>query len=238
MTPPVQFTARLEDKQVHNQKFTQYHFEFVQPYSLDFTAGQYVSIKVAEDGTRRSYSICSSPGINHGFETLLDVEPAGIGCTYLESLEFGAEISLLAPLGKFVLETAVPDEEIVLVATGSGISPFRSIILDLLQEKQDQRPISLYWGLRHAEQLCWQDEFSQLSEYFPNFKFHPVLSQAPAEWPLCRGRVTDCLSTHQLPTSQKTGYYLCGRAQMITDVSQILVERGVLTENIHYEKFD
>lgn len=238
MTPPVQFKAKFEDKEVHNQKFTQYHFEFVEPYNLDFIAGQYVSVKVAENGTRRSYSICSSPGVTHGFETIVDLEPAGIGCTFLENLQFGDEISLLAPLGKFVLNTTTPEDEIVFVATGSGISPFKSMILDLLQEKQDQRPITLYWGLRHAEQLCWQDEFSRLSQYFPNFRFHPVLSQAPDEWPLCRGRVTDCLQVHQLPASKNAGYYLCGRAQMITDVSQVLVERGILPEKIYYEKFD
>lgn len=238
MTPPTQFIAKLEDKQVYNDKFTHYHFEFVEPHELDFLAGQYVSIKVAPDGTRRSYSICSSPGIKHGFETILDVEPAGIGCQFLESLEFGAEINLLAPLGHFVISAEDPEDEIVLVATGSGISPFRAMIFDLLQEKQDQRPISLYWGLRHAEHLCWQDEFSQLSEHFPNFRFHPVLSQAPEGWPLCRGRVTDCLGTHQLPASPKTGYYLCGRGQMIQDVSQVLVERGVPSNHIHYEKYD
>jgi NAD(P)H-flavin reductase len=238
MIPPAQFTARLEDKQVHNSKFIQYQFELIEPHSLDFEAGQYVSVKVSENGTRRSYSICSSPGIKHGFETLVDIEPAGLGCKFFESLAFGSEISLLAPLGKFVIQQQAAEEAIVLVGTGSGIAPLKAMVLDLLQEKQDQRQISLFWGLRYAEQICWQDEFSLLAEHFPNFSFHPVLSRAPEEWPLCRGRVTDCLSVHNLPNIPNTGYYLCGRSQMITDVSQILAQKGISPENINYEKFD
>lgn len=237
MQPPQQYIARLEDKTVHNEKFVQYKFEFTNPHSMDFIAGQYVSLKVAENGTRRSYSICSTPGIKHGFETVVDLEPAGIGCQFLERLKFGDEVSLLAPLGQFVIDTQLQEDEIILVATGSGISPFMSMILDLLQEKQDTRPISLYWGMRHVEHLFWQDEFELLSENFANFSFHPVLSRAPEEWPLCRGRVTDCLSVHQLSESPKVGYYLCGSAPMIVDVSQVLSQKGVQAEHIHHEKF-
>lgn len=237
MQPPQRYLAKLEDKTVHNDKFVQYKFECTQPHRMEFVAGQYVSIKVAENGTRRSYSISSSPGIQHGFETLVDIEPAGIGCQFLGNLKFGDEIELLAPLGQFVIDTQLGEEEVVLVATGSGISPFMSMVQDLLQEKQDTRPITLYWGMRYAEHLFWQDEFRLLAENFANFKFHPVLSKAPEEWPLCRGRVTDCLSVHQLSQSTKAGYYLCGSAPMIADVSQVLAGRGVQPEYIHHEKF-
>ena len=97
------------------------------------------------------------------------------------------------------------------------------------------RPIILYWGLRHAEDLIYQDEFQQLSTAFPNFKFHPVLSQSPNEWSLCRGRVTDCLSIHDLMPN--SGYYLCGNQTMIADVITVLTQRGVAAEKIHHEKF-
>jgi ferredoxin-NADP reductase len=56
------------------------------------------------------------------------------------------------------------------------------------------------------------------------------------EWPLCRGRVTDCLKVHTLST-KKTGYYLCGSKQMIEDTKKTLTTQGVEEKNIHHEKF-
>lgn len=230
---PVQYTARLEDKQVLNEKFTQFSFELVTPHELSFSAGQYVSIQVTERGDRRSYSISSSPGIMHGFELLVEPIPNGLGSSYLQNLKFGDEIKILAPMGRFVLDETNP--AYTLIATGSGLAPFRSMVLDLLQEKHDSRPITLYWGLRHAEELVYQDEFQQLATAFPNFKFHPVLSQAPQEWPLCRGRVTDCLSVHEI--SPSSGYYLCGSEKMVHDMLELLLQRGIPATQIHHEKF-
>jgi len=231
---PQKFTARFEDKIVHNEKFTQYAFELVEPNEITFQAGQYVSVQVDDLGTRRSYSICSTPDIQHGFELLIDLEPQGIGSKFFQNLEYGQQISFLGPLGNF---TIAPDqsEAIVFVATGSGVAPFRSMILDLLQVKKDPRPMILYWGLRYAQQMFWQDEFEELAENFPNFKFHPVLSKPSEDWVLCSGRVTDCLSVHSLP--EKASYYLCGNKQMVLDTTSMLQSLSVKPENIHHEKF-
>ncbi|MDA1079098.1 MAG: FAD-binding oxidoreductase [bacterium] len=235
MQPPKQYRAKLEDKQQLNERFMQYDFELVEPNELAFAAGQYVSIKVSDKGERRSYSICSSPAITHGFELLVDHQPAGIGCTYLESLAFGQEIELLAPLGIFTIVPDTDETSLALVATGSGIAPFRSMLFEHLQVRQDTRPITLYWGMRHANQLFWEDEFEELAESFPHFSFHPVISQPEQAWPLCRGRVTDCLTAHEQAAS--VGYYLCGNATMIGDVTQTVLAKGITEAHIHHEKF-
>lgn len=235
MQPPQQFTARLEEKTVYNSKFTRYSFELENPHRLDFNAGQYVSIKVNEKGERRAYSICSSPDIKHGFELLIDVSPGGVGVQYFNNLNFGDKISFLAPMGQFFLQEDPKETSITLIATGSGIAPMRSMVLWLLQAQHDKRPITLYWGLRYVEDMIWQNDFEDLSEAFSNFKFHPVLSKAPGEWPLCKGHVTDCLSLHKLHPN--SGYYLCGSSAMITDTKETLIKRDILEPQIHHEKF-
>jgi len=235
MTPPKPCTAKLADKFIFNDKFIKLDFEFTQPGEVPIQAGQYVSIQVSERGDRRPYSICSSPAITHGFELLIDVTPQGLGSTFLQNLALGEEIKLLAPLGVFTVPQNSEEEALVMIATGSGITPFRSMVLDQLQQKSDQREITLYWGLREERQLFWQDEFSELADEFPNFHFHPVISQPLPEWPLCKGRVTNCLSVHDLPTN--AGYYLCGNAAMLEDVVSFLAERGVLKNQVHHEKF-
>jgi ferredoxin-NADP reductase len=232
---PQQFTVKLSHKTVLNPKFEHYDFELVSPNKMSFVAGQYVSFAVSDQGHRRSWSICSSPSIDHGFEIVIDPAPMGVGTQFLQSMKPGDEAQVLGPLGRFVIDESGAEQAIVFIATGVGITPFRSMILDLLQVKNDQRPMTLYWGLRHAEDLIWQDEFQELSAHFKNFRFHPVLSRAAQEWPLCRGRVTDCLSIHALP--ENAGYYLCGNDQMITDVRSLLEGKGVAPERIHREKF-
>ncbi len=235
MQKPQHYTAIFEDRQVYNEKFTHLHFELKKPYRLDFKAGQFLSLKVDEDGARRAYSIASDPDIDHGVEILLDVTPQGKGVTYLQNLEFGDEVEFIAPSGRFVITDDAPEESLALVGTGSGIAPLRSMAIDQLKNKQDQRQITLYWGLRYARHLVWQDDFSRWSKQYPNFHFHPTLSRAEKEWPLCRGRVTNCLNVHDLP--ENAGYYLCGGKAMIDDVKQVLMERGVAEDRIHHEKF-
>lgn len=233
--PPQKFTAKLEEKIPLNDKFINLHFELVEPNKIEFEAGQYVSIQVDSQGTRRSYSISSRPDVNHGFELLVDLDPQGLGVKFLDDLEYGQEISLMGPMGEFTVEDRDDEKSLVFVATGSGIAPFMSMVTDLLQVKQDPRPMILYWGLRYADQMFWQDEFVQLAENFPQFKFHPVLSKPAEGWVLCSGHVTDCLSVHDmLPDA---GYYLCGNKRMIEDTTKILVELGIKPENIHHEKF-
>lgn len=231
---PQQFTARLEEKVQHNDKFVQYSFELTEPHRFSFIAGQYVSIKVSEKGERRAYSVCSSPAVDHKFDLLLDITPQGIGCTYLESLQFGDTVSMLGPLGMFTMSEAEESAR-YFIATGSGIAPFHSMILDELQNKKDTRPLVLYWGLRHEEDMCWELEFQELTKDFPQFSSKIILSQPKETWPLDTGRVTDLLTMYEKPLT--AGYYLCGSKAMVTDARAILEESGVPNANIHQEMF-
>ncbi|MEX0895817.1 MAG: FAD-binding oxidoreductase [Patescibacteria group bacterium] len=233
--PPQKYTAKLQDKIVHNDKFIQLHFELSEPHRLSFLAGQYVSIKVADRGDRRPYSICSAPVVDHSFELLVDVTPHGVGIEYLLGLDFGAEIELLGPMGRFVVPDMPSEQALQFVATGSGIAPMRSMLLDQLQTKKDTRPMTLYWGLRHEEDTFWLLEFEELAHNFSNFSFHPVLSKPKEAWSLCRGRVTDCVKTHQQP--EQAGYYLCGNSAMLEDMINILKDQKVPEEHVHHESF-
>lgn len=234
---PQQFKARLSNREDINDKFSKYVFELVNPSQMQFHAGQYVSIKVSEQGARRSYSICSTPDLDYRFELLVDHTPNGIGTQYLKNLQMGQEVDILSPLGQFhaSAEHLQGKDEIVMVATGSGIAPFKGILEDLLRLQGEKRKITLYWGMRFVEDLFWLEYMDDMMDSFKNFSFHPVISKSIDEWPLCRGRVTDCLSVHAVPVN--AAYYLCGNANMITEVNQLLQSKGVAPEAIHFEKF-
>ncbi len=235
MLPPKQCLARLADKLELNEKYFQLKFEWTEPHSVQFQAGQYLSLSIANLPDRRSYSIVSRPDEEHGFDLLVDRAPNGVGVKYLDGLQFGQEISCLVPLGFFVVPEKAAGKPLHFIATGSGIAPYRSMILDELQTKKNTQPILLYWGIRDANTMFWEDEFAELMESFPNFKFHPVVSRPLDSWPLCRGRVTDCLNVHPLLPGAE--YFLCGGEPMVNDVTTLLMGKGIAKENIHREKF-
>jgi NAD(P)H-flavin reductase len=235
MIAPKQCTAKLADKIVLNDRYVQLKFEWTEPHLVQFQAGQYISVSIPNRPDRRSYSIVSTPDDEHGFDLLIDLAPNGLGVNYLTKMKFGEEMSCLAPLGFFVVPEKAAGKPLHFVATGSGIAPYRSMILNELQVKKNTQLILLYWGMREVNNLFWEDEFAELRESFPNFKFHPVASRPPADWPLCRGRVTDCLTIH--PLLPEAEYFACGGEPMVTQVTGFLLNKGVAKENIHREKF-
>ena len=132
--------------------------EFQNPY--DFLAGQYVSVKVAPDGTRRSYSIASPPD-GKTIELLIDVSPGGMGSQYFLSSNEGDTVEALGPVGIFTLATKNPKPNRMFIATGSGIAPLRAMTLDSLRKKTALGEVRLLWGMRHEEDLFWQEEFGE-----------------------------------------------------------------------------
>ena len=152
-------------------------------------------------------------------------------------MSVGEQVSFFAPAGEFTVNSGVQEgtNPLVFVGTGSGLAPLRAMILDQLRTRETTRPIKLHWGMHDAESLFWLDYFEELHKNYPNFTYDVTLSKAPDEWTLCRGRVTNCLTIHELlPDAQ---YYICGNPHMITDVMGVLSGRGVAADHMHHEKF-
>jgi NAD(P)H-flavin reductase len=76
---PQKYTARVSDKYyaTDNEKFVYIKFELILPDRISYQAGQYISLKISEEGERRSYSIGSTPDDNHGFHLLIELVEEG-----------------------------------------------------------------------------------------------------------------------------------------------------------------
>ena len=245
---PQKYTARVSDKYFvsENEKFLYIKFELVLPDRIDFQAGQYVSLKVNEQGERRSYSIASTPDDNHGFHLLAEIVAEGKGSTYLQNLKIGEVVEILGPLGRFVVDgdqlssnpVIQSSSKLLFVATGSGIVPIYSIINDLLINKRETKQIRLHWGIRDESHMFWFDNFERLMESHPNFVFDPVLSQPGQDWSLCSGHVQDCLMRDfgEKKLGEWQGY-VCGSTKMVEEISLKLVELGMKESNVNHEKF-
>lgn len=231
------FKARVAEHSFLASKYQYVHLELDSPSRLEFQAGQYVMMKIPGVTGVRQYSIASAPSMGHAIELVVDVIPGGLGSMYLASLTPGDEVEFMAPAGAFTLaEGEKREEKLVFVATGSGIAPFRAMLLDLLVDKKDTRQIWLHWGLRYAEDIFWFDELSQLAEEYENFTFDLTLSRPPEAWELCTGYVTQCVLEHHSGFSSM-GAYVCGNRRMIDDVKTMLLKKGVGGAQIHTEQF-
>jgi len=234
--PPQRYQAKVADHVLLSQDYHWYTIDLTNPTVLEFQAGQFIMLDVPGIAAKKAYSIPSSPINKSQINLLVDVSPQGDGTKHLQSLKPGDEISFMAPAGLFVLANNPEEEKIALVATGSGISAVRSMLLWLLQGEKTNKQITLHWGMRHAEDVFWVEDFRMLENEFPNFHFDLVLSQAPEGWPLCAGHVNDCIGKHYSDFS-KTGFYMCGSHAMIEGMTQLLTEKGVSPEFIHHERF-
>ncbi len=115
--------------------------------------------------------------------------------------------------------------DVVFVATGTGIAPIRSMLLDLLG-RADSRAATLFWGVRSERDLYYQEELAALARDHARFAYAMTLSRPAAAWRGERGRVTRLVET-RIASIQRLAVYVCGNARMIADVTAILRAKGL-----------
>jgi acetate---CoA ligase (ADP-forming) len=224
-------TAATVEHQILAGKYHTFIFETEN--SFVYNPGQFVSVKVA-DRRINAYSIAGSDQPNH-FDLLVDTTPGGPGSKFFENLKVGDKITYLGPSGVFTLKPDDGSKHLLFLATGSGISPLRSMIESLFRQNS-QIPMTLYFGLRHVSDIFWQDYFSKLEKEHPNFRFKLVLSAPDESWHGPIGHITETVITDN-PDARDVSAYLCGNKMMIEQASEILINHGCPKERIYSEKF-
>ncbi len=230
---PQKFQAVIEKKEQLTKSVILVTFQLVNPSEIMFLAGQTLMLNVSQ-GINRSMSIASPPQDKTHILMCHDVSPNGPGSQWTIAHNVGDTATFMAPLGMFVMDKESHRKK-VLVATGTGIAPYRSMLLDYL-ENGGTDDITLYWGMRHEEDLYWVSDFQQLSLTYPHFRFVLTLSKPTDSWQGRRGRVTE----HVIQEEQNlpaTDFYLCGNQLMIKDVETQLAQKGVPTRQIFKELY-
>jgi ferredoxin-NADP reductase len=213
------------------------HFVFEAPAlkRVEFIPGQFVSFTDEVKGKKitRAYSIASAPADNNRFGLCLNLVKDGIFSPHLFQMKPGDVVEMLPPLGQFILRH--PDRDAILIATGTGIAPFRSILHAHLDEKS--APFTLIFGVRHQHSLMYRTEFEEMAKRFPHFYFRPTLTLPDASWTGRTGRVQTHLA-EAIGDRRDLDFYLCGLKAMVDDVRLILKGMGFDRKQIMYEKYD
>lgn len=230
---PQKYTAVLSEKEKISARVFRAVFTLQEPNTISFYAGQNMMIYVGP-GVNRAISIGSPPQEHTKLTIYYDVMPGGPGSQWMIARQVGDTAQFMAPLGAFFFDGDSPRKK-VFVATGTGIAPFRAMILDYLAGG-GAAPLELFWGLRHEEDLYLTDELQALAEKYPNFRYHITLSQPSEQWQGMKGRVTAHIYSDEVALPQQD-YYLCGAGAMVAEVIPALVAKGVPREQIKTELF-
>lgn len=212
------------------------HFEFETPdWKPAFVPGQFLSVTatIGEDDITRAYSIVSAPG-GEGFALCANLVREGYLSPFLFALKPGDEIDFKGPYGAFILRRPAADS--ILVATGTGIAPFRSMLLSQLRDHPD-RQFKLIFGVRHRHGLLYHEELSALAEAHPNFRYLPTLTRPTETWTGLTGRVQQPV-LEALGERRDVDVYICGLREMVDDMRLKLKEAGLDRKRIIYEKYD
>ena len=130
------------------------------------------------DSIKRNYSIASWPDGSNQFELIITYLKGGQMSEYLfNEAKIGDEFAYNGPMGIFTLPDNLMDRDIYFVSTGSGISPFRSMINYLHQNKIPFKNIKLFFGTRTEDDLVYREELEKIQKELPNFEYIPTLSR-------------------------------------------------------------
>lgn len=198
--------------------------------TISFIPGQFMTIFV-DKYTRRSYSISSVSGLDY-VETYNDITPGGPGSQYFIKAEVGDTIEVMLPLGKFVYK-AKPSPA-VFIATGTGITPFLSMLETALGINRSPNQIDLVWGCRFEKDFFVKEQLEDYARTFLNFKYSLCVSREQVV-NMYKGRVTGLISETEY--NPECSFYICGGQEMIRDVENILSRKGFSKSRIYYERF-
>ncbi|KAJ4825176.1 hypothetical protein Tsubulata_022543 [Turnera subulata] len=198
--------------------------------------GQYLQLRVPEVEKPSFLAIASPPsyaGAKGAFEFLVKSVP-GSTAELLCGLKRGDVVELSAVMGKgFPIEKIERPEDystVLIFATGSGISPIRSLIESGFSADK-RSDVRLYYGARNLNRMAYQDRFKDWES--TGVKIVPVLSQPTDGWAGETGFVQAAFArAKQLHNPEATGVVLCGQKQMTEEITSILVADGVSAEKI------
>lgn len=238
---------KLQIKEVKHETPSAISVAFNIPAELkaayQFTAGQYVNLKLTLDGEeiRRAYSICSSPNSDELRISIKSVKDGHFSKFANENLKVGDLLEVGQPEGKFTFEpSAERQKNYAAFVAGSGITPVMSILKSVL-ESEPKSTFVLVYGNKTPDETIFHKELHDLQlKYVGRFFVHFVFSQAKADGELF-GRIEKSTVNFVLNNKHKEKefdkFYLCGPEAMINGVSDVLKEHNIAEKNIKFELF-
>jgi sulfhydrogenase subunit gamma (sulfur reductase) len=189
-------------------------------------AGQYVRLSL--EGTGEGFFAITSAPSPEGRELDFLIKGGSPLADKLSALLAGGKVLITLPGGKgFPIESA-RGKHVLLFATGSGISPIRSAIEVLRQDRKSFKNVTLYFGARTPDSFAYADQLDAWGK--EGIRIFRTVSQPGASgWQGLTGYVQAHIGEEPLVDAVA---FLCGQKAMVQAVTDVLVQRGLHKENI------
>lgn len=202
---------------------------------------------------KRPYSIASSSLEKKYLELYITLIRSGSLTPRIFALKAGDRLFMSEKIkGMFTLKDVPKEANLVMVATGTGVAPYMSMIRTELMENPERR-FALFHGARHSWDLGYRAELATLDYYHKNFAYIPVVSRPGDEkegWTGAGGYVQEQWGKGALerswgfkPTPADTHVFLCGAPAMLEAMVQTLANEGFKEHKkkepgqVHLERF-
>jgi Na+-transporting NADH:ubiquinone oxidoreductase subunit F len=237
-----EFETVVSSKKMLTYDIVELTLALKQPQSINFNAGQYVTVKMPAHGdckaTMRPFSIASSSTTTSSIQMNIRLNPQGTVTPWIfNELSEGMPLNISGPRGNFYLRNT--EKPILFVAGGSGMAPVRSILQTMNAYKINRKAIYFFGALTQKD-LYYLDEMAEYEKVLPDFKFIPALSNEPSGsgWTGQTGLITEVMD--RICEFSLGGYeaYLCGKPAMVEVCNAVLMKKGIDKLNTFFDLFN
>lgn len=224
---------------VHHWNDTLFSFTTTRDPGFRFFNGQFIMIGLVIDGKplMRAYSIASANYEEHMEFFSIKVQDGPL-TKHLQKIQPGDKILCSTkPTGTLIVDNLKPGKHLYLLATGTGLAPFMSVIKDPeVYERYDK--VILTHGVREVSELAYEDIIRELpeNEFFGEMVkgkllYYPTVTREEYQ---TQGRLTDALTSGEIANKlglpeinkQDDRFMICGSPSMLTDFCNILDDLG------------
>ena len=207
---------------------------------FDYHAGQYLTFRFDNfDGKplARSYTMSSSPvQTEHVSITVKKTTDGRVSSWLYDNVRVGMVLRARGALGRFCYDPEVDKQHLYMIAAGSGITPFLSIIRQImLSPPSAPQHMSLLVSYRTRRDLIGWQELSKFAQQ-QRFNLHTTLT-GEKHPDYMHGRVNADILAQAIPASNAITFMLCGPDEFMNTVKDYLLRQGVDQDNIKSESF-
>jgi CDP-4-dehydro-6-deoxyglucose reductase len=214
---------------------------------FDFQAGQFVTIDLPIGDKRlqrwRSYSIANAPDGGNVLEFCIVHLEGGIASRYLfNEITVGSLLRFKGPEGGFILPEPL-NKDLVLLCTGTGVAPFRSMLHDIKNRQLSYKNIQLIFGTRYGNGLLYAEEFREMEQRMPGFSYSVALSKeenlptADSGIEIRKGYIHQFYLEKYMQVRPDVLFYICGWTKMVDEAVANLLKLGYDRNQIRYELY-
>ncbi|TAK93267.1 MAG: hypothetical protein EPO07_18355 [Verrucomicrobia bacterium] len=207
-------------------------------HNPEFQTGQFITLYWPDAPEyKRAYSL-SSCALDRGFYEVTIKREGKMGTRIVDWAKPGQTMFVLPPAGKF-LPAFEPGKQLICIAGGSGVTPFRAFVRDATKRELENK-ITVLYSVRTTNDIIFNAEFHDLAAENPNFNFYVTCTRLHPEdkWTGRRGRIDAAWVKEQIHDLPNTVFYACGPNPLVEFAEQVVLhDLGVPKTQMKTEKW-